>query len=617
MGIKRAATVWFAAVLLSGGWAFGQEMEGKLYDLCREWLEWQLSEFPERAMSRGDYRYADRITSWSAEAVGGRHQVTESYRVRLRQVDYVRLGDRAQLDHDVFERVLEDAVAECNFRTFLYPVWSRSGPQQWIPEMAEHVRFARTEDYRHYLSRLEQTPGQLVQIRELLKVGAARGYTPPQIIMRGLPEQIRAVVEGGMEALGRPFEKKPAFVGEEEWEAMRQQFRGQALPEVTQALQEFGEFVANEYLPKCRTSIAASELPNGKAFYEHRLRMYTTTNLSAGEIHELGMRETARIRAEMFEVIRRSDFMERRTGARELSDDELFREFLKDLRTNPRFYFTDAEAMLSRYRDICKRIDACLPKFFGTLPRLPYGVRAIPEALAPMQTTGYYHAGDIDNAEPGYFYVNTYRLDQRPVYEMTSLAMHEAVPGHHLQSALAQELDDVPEFRQEVWFDAFGEGWALYAERLGTDMGMYANPYDEFGRLLYEMWRACRLVVDPGMHALGWSREQARQFLMENTALSELNIDTEIDRYIAWPGQATAYKIGELKIRALRAKAEAALAERFDVRRFHDVVLGAGSIPLDKLEERVESWTEAEASRPAAEEKPVWTPMVPGDLTPE
>jgi prolyl oligopeptidase len=279
-----------------------------------------------------------------------------------------------------------------------------------------------------------------------------------------------------------------------------------------------------------------------------------------------------------------------RKGNAIAGDDALFQAFIQYLRSDPRFYYSDGRALLAGYRDICKQVDACLPRLFGRLPRLPYGVREIPAFMAPDQTTAYYRRGDIRNAEPGYFFANTYALDQRPRYEMVPLALHEAVPGHHLQIAIAQELEGLPEFRKEWGFDAFGEGWALYGERLGIEMGLYEDPYDNFGRLLYEMWRACRLVVDPGMHAFGWSREQAIEFMMQNTALSPLNIEKEVDRYIAWPGQACAYKIGELKIRQMRARAEEALGEKFDIRGFHDTVLGAGSLPLPVLEKRVDYW---------------------------
>ncbi|MHC4446600.1 MAG: DUF885 domain-containing protein, partial [Planctomycetota bacterium] len=339
-----------------------------------------------------------------------------------------------------------------------------------------------------------------------------------------------------------------------------------------------------------RRTTAASDLPDGEAYYRFQLHRFTTTGMTAREIHELGLSEVARIKAEMIDVIRASDFMQRHSAASSLDEAALLTVFIDYLRTDPRFYHESEESLLAGYRDICKQIDPWLPKLFGVLPRLTYGVREIPDFMAPNQTTAYYSSGDIRNAEPGYFYANTYALDQRPKYEMIPLSLHEAVPGHHFQIALAQELEALPEFRKRAYFTVFGEGWALYTERLGLEMGLYEDPYDNFGRLLYEMWRACRLVVDPGMHALGWSRRQAIDFMMANTALSELNIVNEVDRYIAWPGQATAYKIGELKIRELREGAEQALGKRFDLRAFHDVVLGAGAVPLATLDRRVKEW---------------------------
>jgi len=327
------------------------------------------------------------------------------------------------------------------------------------------------------------------------------------------------------------------------------------------------------------------------------LRVMTTTDLAAKQIHDIGQSEVKRIKAEMMNVIRSSDFYRERADSRKLEDQQLFNAFVRYLRNDPRFYHNTPDELLAGYRDICKQVDAQLPKFFKTLPRLPYGVDEIPSFMAPQQTTAYYQSGDIRNAQAGFFMANTYQLDQRPKYEMITLAMHEAVPGHHLQVALAQEMENQPEFRKDAWFTAYGEGWALYSERLAIEMGLITNSYDDFGRLTYEMWRACRLVVDTGMHALGWSRDQAIQFMLDNTALSELNIKNEIDRYIAWPGQATAYKIGELKIRELRAHAEKELGAKFDIRDFHDVVLGAGSVPLGVLERRVSQWIDGQKGR--------------------
>ena len=362
-------------------------------------------------------------------------------------------------------------------------------------------------------------------------------------------------------------------------------------------MERLGDFVVNEYLPKARKTTAAFDLPDGEAYYAHQLRVMTTTDMSAREIHQLGLTEVKRIKAEMLEVIRNTDFMERNPAAREQSDEALFKRFIQYLRKDSRFYYDDPEALLRGYRDICKQVDPWLPKLFKTLPRLSYGVKAIPDFMAPNQTTAYYSSGDIRNAEPGWFYANTYALDQRPRYEMIALALHEAVPGHHFQISIAQELEGLPQFRKDAYFTAFGEGWALYAERLGIEMGLYSDPYDDFGRLLYEMWRACRLVVDTGMHAFYWSRGRGIQFMKSNTALSELNIENEIDRYLSWPGQACAYKIGELKIRELRERAEREMGRAFRLRHFHDELLGAGALPLMILEQRIDAYIERRSIR--------------------
>lgn len=572
--------------------ASAQEAARRLHALFDERYAWEMREFPETAMSRGDYTNAHRITDNSLEAVERRHQETTEHLRLLTTIDASSLDAADRLNHRLFERLLRNRVERHRFRLFLSPVGGRSGPHQRIPQMAERVRFNTPQDYTHYLDRLEQTPQSIVNSMAMMRRGVSQGRTPPRVTLLGLPGQFDALLSGGLDALSKPFENMPAVISNPRRSELRNRFRNRSMPAVREAIGKMRDFVVNEYLPGCRTSIAATDLPDGEAYYAFQLRTMTTTELTAAQIHELGVKEVARIRAEMMAVIRGSDFVEKFPVLAELSDQQLFRSFIHYLRTDDRFYHATPEDLLRGYRDICKRVDAWLPKFFSALPRLPYGVREIPAFMAPNQTTAYYSQGDIRNAEPGYFYANTYALDQRPKYEMIALAIHEAVPGHHLQIALAQELEDVPEFRKNSWITAFGEGWALYSERLGLEADMYENPYDDFGRLLYEMWRACRLVVDPGMHALGWSRERAVAFLLDNTALSELNVNNEIDRYIAWPGQATAYKIGELTIRDLRKQAEKTLGERFDIRAFHDVVLGAGCIPLTVLERRVEDWIE-------------------------
>ena len=575
------------------------ESVAALEALAAHYDAWRYREFPELALARGDYSHADRITDERVGAIDRRRAERVRMLERLRAVDRAALPADERLNYDLLKLELRWAIEEAGFRTHLAPVHGRQGPQQRVPQMHERVRFASREDYKSYLTRLELTPGAIDATIERMRLGLGEGRTPPQVVLAGVSAQFDALLGdsdrdagAGLRVLAEPLAQARGVIGAQA-AALGERFERDSYPRVHAALVRLRDFFVREYLPGCRATIAASDLPEGPAYYAFMLRTMTTTELSAQEIYDIGQREVARIRAEMMDVIRASDFLKRRPEAREHDDEQLFRVFIEYLRTDPRFYHDSPEALLTGYRDICKRIDATLPKLFGALPRLPYGVRAIPDFMAPTQTTGYYQQGDIRNAEPGYFYANAYALDQRPKYEMVALAMHEAVPGHHLQIALAQELEGLPAFRREGYLSAFGEGWALYSERLGLEVGLYDDPYDNFGRLLYEMWRACRLVVDPGMHAFGWPRERAIRFMLDNTALSELNIRNEIDRYIAWPGQACSYKIGELKIRALRRRAEEKLGARFDLRAFHDQILGAGPLPLTLLEARIDACIDA------------------------
>jgi uncharacterized protein (DUF885 family) len=378
----------------------------------------------------------------------------------------------------------------------------------------------------------------------------------------------------------KPFEERQAASrqdGAELAEAARQAIAESVVP----GYQSLQSFFQNEYFPHSREGIAASDLPNGREYYRFCIRYHTTLDLTPEQVHETGQSEVRRIRAEMEAAVAKTGF------------EGNFREFIAFLRSDPRFYAETPEALLKETGYLLKRIDGELPRLFRTLPRLPYGIRTVPDYSAPGETTAYYMPGSGDGTRAGYYYVNTYDLKSRPLYELEALSLHEAVPGHHLQLALQQELD-LPKLRRFTHFTAYVEGWALYAERLGLEIGFYTDPYSDFGRLSYEMWRACRLVVDTGMHALGWSRRQAIDFMLDNTSSTELNITNEIDRYIAWPGQALAYKTGELKIRELRARAEAALGERFDIRAFHDVLLTSGSLPLDVLEGLVDEWIGAQ-----------------------
>jgi uncharacterized protein (DUF885 family) len=581
-------------LLLTTAMAHADESpSARLAALLEERQQWRLREFPEFAISRGDYRYADHLADMSLAAVERRNMQTQECLDRLHAIPKQGLSESDLVSYEVFELSLSNDVEGHGYRMFLAPIGPRSGPHQDIPQMHERVRFASPDDYVNYIQRLRGVPKSVDDLIETLKAGVKEGRTPPRVTLEGLTDQFKAVTaEGGLDGLKQPLLKFPASFSEDQRKEFADRLTTEAIPLVRAALQKLGAYVEQEYLPGCRETIAAADLPNGKAYYEFRVREETTTPEPAVQIHRIGMREVSRIKREMMAVIRRSDFLQTHPQTGQLGDEELFAAFVTYLRTDPRFYHTSEDELLRGYRDICKRIDAELPRLFRTLPRLPYGVRAIPKFMAPTQTTAYYQHGDIRNSEAGYFFANTYRLDQRPKYEMIPLTLHEAVPGHHLQVAIAQELEGLPEFRKDAGFTAFVEGWALYSERLGIEMGLFADPYDDFGRLLYEMWRACRLVVDPGMHALGWTRQQAIDFMKTNTALSDLNIQTEVDRYISWPGQATGYKMGELKIRELRDRAEQVLGDTFDLREFHDVILGQGALPLTVLDRRVKEWIE-------------------------
>ena len=578
--------------------AFSQDEQStdarRLHQLFDQQFQWRMEQFPAMAMARGDYSNADKITDTSLRAIESRHQQTKAFLDQLRQIARSNLSADDRLNYDLFELQLSRSIEGHRFRSFLMPIGSREGIHQDIPQMADRIRFSNAQDYRNYLARLSQIPPALENVIALMRLGIDEQRTPAKVTLAGVPAQLESIIQGdALDALAEPFKNLPSQIDADQRFGLGLAFNFVS-QELRVALRNYANYINDEYLPNCRDTVAAIDLPDGVDYYNHQLRTYTTTDLTAQEIYDIGLSEVARIRAEMLGVIRRSDFLEHNADAKSLDDDALFDAFIDYLRSDSRFYHTSKENLLTGYRAICKEVDGWLPKLFGTLPRLPYGVKEIPEFMAPTQTTAYYQHGDIRNAQAGFFMANTYALDQRPRYEMIPLAMHEAMPGHHLQIAIAQELEGLPEFRKNAYFIAFGEGWALYSERLGIEAGMYEDPYDDFGRLLYEMWRACRLVVDPGMHALGWSRDRAIQYMIHNTALSELNIQNEIDRYIGWPGQACAYKIGELKIRELRKRSEDTLGERFDVRAFHDVVLGAGSLPLTVLETRVNDWIESQ-----------------------
>lgn len=557
--------------------------------LAEEYQQWRDFSFPESAIAHGRPTSQDRITEPGMRGALNRHNETGYLIEKIASIDRAQLNSANQLDYDLLNRDLRNDFDSFRFKRWMMPVGQRGGPQQDLPQFAESVPFRQAADWENYVKRMTRLGAAVRDTQSMMEQGLEEGIVPPAAVLEGVIGQFESVLRGNLNEIETPLAHMPDSIPAEQQQSLREQARTAKLDALL-ALGEMLAWLKETYIPKGMKSISAKDQYLGAEYYAFELKRFTTTDLTPDEIHRIGLDEVARIRGEMFEVIARTDWFAGDPARAKLSNDDRFSAFVTFLRTDPRFYHTSAESLLAGYRDVCKRIDAKLPEYFGVLPRLPYGVREIPRFMAPSQTTAYYQFGSMKAGLPGWFYANTYALDQRPKYEMIPLSLHEAVPGHHLQISIANEVDGLREFRRDVDSTAFVEGWALYAERLGISMGLYENPYDDFGRLLYEMWRACRLVVDTGMHAFGMSRDDAIAFLQRNTALSRLNIEREIDRYIGWPGQACGYKIGELEIRRIRSECEKRLGERFDLRAFHDHLLSAGPIPLNVLRTRMDAW---------------------------
>jgi prolyl oligopeptidase len=548
--------------------------------------DWTMGNAPTFASSLGDRRFDDRWTDVSPAAFERRHREKQAFLARLDDIDNARLSESNRLNYELFRRELENDLAEHEFRQWLIPLSQRGGIQT-SSQLAERLRLHSADDFENWNTRLRRFGTYMDQTIELMRTGMREGRVPPSILMDRLPDQVRAqIVAAPTDSdFYAPLLSLPETIDAERAAALRTGAREAIGDVVVPAFERLLVFLETEYLPACRDSIGIADQPDGKRYYETRARRFTTTSMTPEEIHRIGLAEVARIRAEMQRIIT------------ELGFDGDFAAFLHFLRTDPQFYYDTPEELLTAYLATSKRIDPELVKLFGKLPRTPYGVRPIPAAIAPDTTTAYDSPPAADGSRAGYYYVNLFRPEVRPKYEIEVLTVHEAMPGHHLQIALAQELGDVPAFRRFLGFTAFVEGWGLYSESLGADLGLYEDPYSRFGQLTYEMWRAVRLVVDTGMHYKGWSRERAIEFFKTNAAKTEADIVNEIDRYISWPGQALAYKIGELKIKALRARAEDRLGARFDVRRFHDEILSRGALPLDLLERYFERWLASEMRR--------------------
>ncbi|MGY6532734.1 DUF885 domain-containing protein [Glycocaulis sp.] len=528
----------------------------------------------------GDLEAARLWRDVSPEGVTQYDEDMARFYARLQTISLDGLDQTERASFAVLEYLLRSAVELPRAQSMLMPFLNDSGFHTEAEYAAMGVRVRNAAEAEAWIDRLSALPDWLDMHIGWMEQAIEEGWTQPRIIVPGVISQIAAQIREDPEesTFFMPLANLPSSLSADEREGLQARGRAAILEEVNPALERLKDWFETVYLPAARESIGISEVPDGRAYYRALVRYHTTLDVTPEEIHQTGLAEVTRVRAEMDEVIARTGF------------EGSFAEFTHYLRTDPRFYAQSEMELMMRASYLAKLADDAMPALFNHLPRLPYGVRPVPAALAPTYTTGRYWAGDAASGRAGAYLVNTYALDQRPLYELPALTLHEAVPGHHHQIAIAQELEDLPDFRRQTYITAFGEGWGLYSEFLGLDMGFYEDPYEDFGRLSYEMWRACRLVVDTGIHYFGWTREEAEACFLENSALSPLNITNEVLRYISWPGQALAYKTGEIMLRRLRAKGEERLGEDFDLADFHDTILEEGALPLSYLEAKLEAW---------------------------
>ena len=550
-----------------------------------EW-EWTMQEFPTYASMLGDRRFNDRWTDVSLEAIERRHRHRQDALARLKKINRASLSAADQLNYDLFKKDYETAIEEHKFRFYLLPINQRGGIQT-DDEWTDLLRFQTVKDYEDWIARLRAFPRSMEQTLALMREGKTASILWPKVSVQRVPAQLDKQIVARPEdsPFYKPFRTFPAEISQADRDRLSASAREAISSSVIPAFRQLKEYFVSEYLPASYDKVGIWQWPNGAEAYAFQARSYTTTNLTPEQIHQKGLEEVARIRAEMQKVMTQVGFR------------GTHKEFFKKLRTDDEFYYKKPAELLDAYRAISKKIDPHLVKVFKIIPRVPYGVIPIPDKIAPDTTTAYYNGPAADGSRPGYYYVNLYKPETRPKWEMMALSLHEAVPGHHFQIARAMELGEIPKFRRYGGYTAFVEGWGLYAESLGDDMGLYDDPYSKFGQLTYEMWRAVRLVVDTGIHHMRWDRQRAIDYFMDNAAKTEQDIVNEIDRYITMPAQALAYKIGELKFKELRARAKAQLGEKFDVREFHDVALGSGAVPLDVLERIVDDWIRAQKAQ--------------------
>ncbi|WGL16111.1 DUF885 domain-containing protein [Microbulbifer bruguierae] len=555
-----------------------------LQDLRYRWI---MESYPESATYEGYPGVERNWTDQSNKGIERRKGQTRELLAASRHIDENNLPENEKLDYQLLYQDLLLQVRGYQFPEHLLPINHMSGIQRSVPALLSAMPKRTIKDYEDILARLEKLPGLIEQTKILMEKGLRQNLTPPQITLRDLPGQIRALIpaDSKQSPLLKAFNDMPASIPAAQQARLRTRAQTIYQKSLVPNWQQLAEFVERDYIPNATTETAFTKNEDGIRWYAYKVRKQTTTELSPEEIHRIGLEEVRRIRAEMDKIIQRTGF------------DGDFKAFTDFLRTDPRFYYTTKEDLLKNYRDIAKRIDGELPALFGTLPRLPYGVKRIPGYSEKSQTTAYYQPGSMEAGRAGVFFANTYDLNSRPTWEMEALTVHEAMPGHHLQIALAQEQKEIHPLRRQTMYTGFVEGWGLYSESLGYDLGLYKDPYNEFGALTYDMWRAVRLVVDTGMHQLGWSRDEAIRYFMDNSAKPEHDIVVEIDRYLVWPGQALAYKVGQLKIKEIRARAEKALGTNFNIRQFHDALLKAGALPLNLLESRMNGWIKVQGGQ--------------------
>ena len=555
-----------------------------------EWLR-EMRENPLEASADGFHEYDGLWPDVSLATLAREHQEDIQTLKDLVAIDRNLLVGEDRISYDLFKYRYQLRVEDYGLEDQLMPVNELNGIQT-LRTLTQSLRFQNEADYRNFVQRLQTFKPYMDETIALLKQGVAAGMTEPQVVMKRVPHQIAAyvVADPAASPFYEPFKKMPDIIPPAEQARLRAAAKAAIASVVTPAYREFEQYYDHDYLPHCRTSIAAEALPNGKAYYAFQVREYTTTDLTAAQIHAMGLRKVAQIHAQMEQVFKQVGFR----GS--------YKDFVHYLRTDPRFYYKDPQQLLEAYRNAAKKVDPLLVTEFPVwiLPRVPYGIRPIPASLAPDTYPAYSDPPAGDGSVAGYMSVNLYKPESRPKYEIQVLTCHEGRPGHQLQIPITMELEGLPDFRRFDYYSSYGEGWALYTETLCDDMGLYDNPYSKFGYLDFQMWRAVRLVVDTGIHSEGWTRAQAVSYFEANSALAEQNIDTEVDRYIAWPGQALSYMIGELDIQRLRKKAEGALGTRFDVKAFHAAVLEHGALPLTVLDQVIDRWIEGQQSSKVA-----------------